>query len=251
MQNTEVHEDKILDKVRALLAKAESSKFEAEADAFRAKAIELMAKYEIDEAAISMNSASGPRPIVMVSRYAEEPYATAKLNLWFEVSMAFGIRTIAVKNDRGKRGFKCYEQFGTQQAHDLTEFLVTSLLLQGSNGLSDIKASVGPRSCYEPSTRAMRLGYLQGFFDRTSSRVREAHRTAVATAANFVPGSGLVLVNDAKRTDDFIAEKYGRLRSGSSRATYRNGGYAAGRAAGNNADIGLARVGGNHRAIGA
>ena len=36
--------DGLLDKVRALLAKAESTRFEAEADAFTAKAQELMAR---------------------------------------------------------------------------------------------------------------------------------------------------------------------------------------------------------------
>jgi len=45
---------KILEKVRALLAKADSTKFEAEADTFRAKADELMTRYAIESWQVGM-----------------------------------------------------------------------------------------------------------------------------------------------------------------------------------------------------
>src|SRR5690349_24678935 len=41
---------KVLDRVRALLAKAESTSYEEEADAFTAKAHQLMSRYAIDAA---------------------------------------------------------------------------------------------------------------------------------------------------------------------------------------------------------
>ena len=47
-----VVEPRILDKVRALLAKAESTEFPEEAEAYTAKAQELMARHRIDRAVL-------------------------------------------------------------------------------------------------------------------------------------------------------------------------------------------------------
>ena len=45
--------DSVLHKVRALLAKAEATPFDAEAEAFTSKAQELIARYRIDDALLS------------------------------------------------------------------------------------------------------------------------------------------------------------------------------------------------------
>ena len=54
--------DGILDKVRALLAKAESTQFEAEAEAFTAKAQELMTRHRIDRAVLNASDDLGDAP---------------------------------------------------------------------------------------------------------------------------------------------------------------------------------------------
>ncbi|MDP9441581.1 MAG: DUF2786 domain-containing protein, partial [Actinomycetota bacterium] len=46
-------DDRILSRVRALLAKAESTEFAPEAEAFTEKAQELMARYAIDDPVLS------------------------------------------------------------------------------------------------------------------------------------------------------------------------------------------------------
>jgi hypothetical protein len=53
---------RVLEKVRALLAKAESSEFDAEAEAFTAKAQELMARHSIDHALLAMGRANVAEP---------------------------------------------------------------------------------------------------------------------------------------------------------------------------------------------
>ena len=61
-------DQRVLDRVRALLAKAESTEFPEEAEALTAKAQELMARHSIDEALLAArSSAAGPCRRVCVS----------------------------------------------------------------------------------------------------------------------------------------------------------------------------------------
>ena len=65
---------RVLDKVRALLAKAESTEFEEEADALTAKAQELMARHAIDQAmvaAVTSSEEPGGRRIGVGDPYAQ------------------------------------------------------------------------------------------------------------------------------------------------------------------------------------
>ena len=81
----------VLDKVRALLAKAESTTFDAEAEAFTAKAQELMARHRIDRAMFEARE-HRRRPEEPVSRRfgVGDPYADAKAMLLANVADANG-----------------------------------------------------------------------------------------------------------------------------------------------------------------
>ncbi len=81
-------DEPILAKVRALLAKAESTSFEHEADALTAKAQELMARYAIDEAVA--NAVGGGRKETPSLRRVpvDDPYANPKSSLLAVVSSA-------------------------------------------------------------------------------------------------------------------------------------------------------------------
>jgi len=66
----------VLQKVRGLLAKAESTEFEAEAAALTAKAQELMTRHAIDRAALHVGQAVGRPSIIRVA--IEAPYVDPK-----------------------------------------------------------------------------------------------------------------------------------------------------------------------------
>src|SRR3954470_13978333 len=75
----------VLDRVRGLLAKAEATSFPAEAEAFTAKAQELMARHAIDRIVVDAGGSQSPhaRRIVLVA-----PYAKAKFHLLAQVGAA-------------------------------------------------------------------------------------------------------------------------------------------------------------------
>src|SRR5688572_14589877 len=56
-------DQRMLDRVRALLAKAESTDFPEEAETYTAKAQQLMARYSIDQALLAAGAGAGDKPV--------------------------------------------------------------------------------------------------------------------------------------------------------------------------------------------
>src|SRR5208282_3917943 len=86
-------DERILGKIRALLAKAESTEFPEEAEALSARAQELMAKYSIDQAVLAAregrkDSPAGRRLPV------DNPYESPKASLLQTIAKANRCRTI-------------------------------------------------------------------------------------------------------------------------------------------------------------
>ena len=84
----------VLDKVRALLAKAESTTFDAEAEAFTAKAQELMARHRIDRAVFDVGGRQRPEEPASRRFGVGDPYADAKAMLLANVADANGCRAV-------------------------------------------------------------------------------------------------------------------------------------------------------------
>jgi hypothetical protein len=120
----------ILTKVRALLAKAESTTFDAEAEALTAKAQELMTRYRVDRALLD-NEQRGPHRPEPVSRriLIDSPYADAKATLLSTVGDPNGCRTVWAKP------FRHCTVIGFPDELDAVEELFTSLLVQAEHAL--------------------------------------------------------------------------------------------------------------------
>jgi len=69
--------DPVLDRIRALLAQAESTTFDAEAEAFTAKAQELMTRHAIDAAMVSASALRSEQPGT-IRLPVDDPYCDAK-----------------------------------------------------------------------------------------------------------------------------------------------------------------------------
>jgi hypothetical protein len=221
--------DKVLARIRALLAKAESTDFSDEADALTAKAQQLMSRYEIDAAVLAAAGPAGQADGVLARRlHLSNPYAEPKAHLLQAIAAANGARVVLFA-DLG-----IATVIGLPVDLDLVELLFTSLLLQVNRALAGTVATAGA------STRsaAYRRGFLYSYATRIGERLAEA-RTEAAAEATREYGTSLVpvLARKAEAVDSTVAELFPRL-------TTRRGpvvdaaGWRAGKLAAENADLG-------------
>lgn len=220
---------KTLRTVRALLAKAEATEFEAEAEAFTAKAQELMARHSIDAAMLAAHAAgvAGAAGIATRRVHIDNPYADEK---------AMFLATLA-----GVNGAKCVWSadagFSTLMGYpvdvQLTEMLFTSLLVQATH--ASATATAHDKYLRTPS---FRRAFLVAFADRIGERLEAATRT-VRTEAAHDYGSSLAPVLAAKEAavEAAYTEAFPNTTTMKSKR-YDAEGWYAGRAAADRADIG-------------
>ena len=218
-------DERILGKIRALLAKAESTEFPEEAEALSARAQELMAKYSIDQAVLAAqkgrrDSPAGRRLPV------DNPYESPKASLLQTVAKANRCRTIWHK----ELGMSAV--VGFQADLDAVELLFTSLLVQANAAMLRAGAK---RDAYGRSrTRAFRQSFLIAYATRIGERLSQATEHAEQQAATASSGHDLLPVLRARQqaVDDAVGEMFGdTLTSGRAmRATDAEGWYS-GRAA--------------------
>jgi hypothetical protein len=167
-------DERLLDRVRALLAKAESTSFPAEAEAYSAKAQELIARHSIAEAL-----AAGPRAeVVPFARRVgvDHPYENEKAALLDAVARAnHGVTVWSPE-----LGFTTV--FGFDSDIDAIELLYTSLLVQANKLMAEAEPAGGRAG--KARLKAFRRSFLVAYAVQIGQRLRSAASSAVAEAAS-------------------------------------------------------------------
>lgn len=165
---------RMLGRIRALLAKAESTEFPEEAEALTAKAQQLMAEHSIGEALLAARG--GRRDIPAGIRLGvDNPYEQPKAVLLDVVACANRCRTVWSKN----LGFATV--IGFEADLDAVELLYTSLLVQANAALT---AEGGRRLAGGGSrTRSFRQSFLLSYASRIGERLTKATSQATDAAA--------------------------------------------------------------------
>jgi hypothetical protein len=214
-------DQKVLARVRALLAKAESTEFDEEAEALSAKAQELMTRHSLDR--LLVDAPVDEAPLTSAVRiWLETPYVSAKSLL---VSAVAGANlSTAIWNEQ--LGFVTV----VGDAHDLaaTELMVTSLLVQAGRAM--LHAS--QRS---DQKRSFRQSFLVSYASRVGERLDQAsaHATAELGSTALVPA----LAAHHERVDRAREQLFPRITSRSVAVSNAQG-WAAGRAAADQAELG-------------
>ena len=226
-------DDPVLTKVRSLLAKAESTDFEAEAESCTAKAQELMRRHAIDEALAAPGAAgdsagTGARPLPQARRIpVDDPYASAKSSLLASVAAANDVR--CVWDSR----MAAMTAIGFATDLEAVEALFTSLLVQATRQM--VAERTGDR------TRAFRHSFILAFASRIGERLAEAaEATRVAVEAERSVSLLPVLAGRRELVDEAVTEMFPRLGRHRQRSATSAEGWRAGRAAGDGADLGPA-----------
>lgn len=250
-------QDRVLQTIRALLAKAESTTYPEEAAALTAKAQELIAAHAIDLALIEEKTGRGDVSTRII--FIPAPYPKEKYVLLGGVAQANGCRAIlGLDDEQFKDMVRSGEMFSRDGNHatlvgyesdlDSVELIFTSLLVQAVNIMLSHGKQVDVSG--RNRTKSFRRSFLNGFAWTVSSRLEEARSMAAETATSMAGSSSVLPVLASRRAsvDQAVNEKFSKLsRLKTSVSNYA--GIAAGNHAGNHADLGNTRVGASPTAI--
>jgi hypothetical protein len=221
-------DDRVLRRIRGLLAKAESTEFPDEAEALTSKAQELMTRHAVDAALLDAGTAALGVEVGTRRVHVSDPYVRAKMQLLAAVAEANDVRLVWYQR------LGIANLVGGRTDLEAVDLLFTSLLLQVTQALSTAERQAGRRS----GSRTFRRAFLLGYAQRIGERLQAARRQAT-TAAAAERGVDLLPVLRSRReaVDTAVAELFPRVRAGRSRSSVDAGGWYAGRAAAERADM--------------
>jgi hypothetical protein len=222
--------DPVLDKVRKLLAKAEATHNEHEAEAFAAKATALIAAHRIDVSRLA--SAGGDVVGLREVPVGRGAYVRARLALLGAVAAAHDCEVVWRTGPDGATGILA----GFTSDLDATLMIYESLHLQATSRMA------AERRATPAATQRWRRAFLFGYADRAGELLRETRRqveTDVRTAGSSTLPD---LAGRAAQVRAFASTAFGRVTAASAPAPAAASGYHHGHAAASSADIGRSRL---------
>ena len=261
-------EAKYADRIAKLLNQAENpGASPAEAEAFMAKAAQLMLEYAIDEQMIAAARGLTVDELVQDEFYYTGIYRNGHRDIAVKAAKHFGLKVVLGRDTYSKPIKLPLYLAGFRSDVERARLLDTSLQLQCVNAHNQWWEQNKESFSWMDKglTFRTRRDFVMGFAEGVGSKLYEARRAAKAeaklheaertgeTAAAASASVELVLVGRAKRVDEFYDSVWGgrtrnvsrRYASGSGNG--RNAGYSAGRNANTNTGAGLA---GGRKAIG-
>ncbi|MEU7143793.1 DUF2786 domain-containing protein [Nocardia sp. NPDC046473] len=223
-------DEKILSRVRGLLAKAESTSFPEEAETLSAKAQELMTKYAVDRVLVDADTSVPDLP--GASRiWLDTPYVDAKALLVDVVTKANRCRAIF----SSAWGFMTI--VGDDGDLEVVELLTTSLLVQATRAM--IASGNQAERSADSRSRSYRKSFLIAYATRIGERLVTANETTIAKSADaqrLLP----VLASHQLKVDKAFDTLFPQVRNRGVSIPNANG-WDDGRAAADNAELGARR----------
>ena len=239
---------KWVERVSALLRQAESTDHPAEAEAFTAKAQELIAKFAISEAQLA--AAQGRKITEQIVIHSFRSHCKYKEGDW---TLIRGIAAACGCKERTFLGYRgvgySINIIGFESDVEAFKLLYASLDVQRARALAASKVD-------KPSWvhgNVWNREFFEGFAGPVCRRLRETTRVAqaeakaeeveadVQEAQSFLP----VLADKRARIEEFEDQHFGKAKYGKSSSSYRQSSgdaRGAGRAAGERANIGTASL---------
>lgn len=264
-------DDRRLATIRGLLAKAEATEFPDEAEAFFAKASELIGRWAIDEALLwaAADEASRERPDEL-RLVLHSPYLPQKAVLVGVVAAAHGCRAVRLVSPPGT-GTEVVSVVGFPAELVWVDTLVTSLMVQ----LTSAMLARRPVGLTPSASASWRRSFIIGFAEEVGRRLEDDRAAATAAAdrgsgrnrgrnrgresgSSSSAGSGgdgpgasteLVLASRQEDVDTELRRRHPHLRSSYASSGRSADGRRHGRVAGSQASIGRPDIGGR-RALG-
>jgi hypothetical protein len=221
-------------RVRKLMDKAAATSNVHEADAFSRKAAELVARHRIDPEALAERD--GDDLVVREIALGRGAYVRGRLALLMAVAEAHDARVVFGATPTGTIAYVA----GHACDLDVVEVMYTSLHAQAASQMS------AERRGTAAATQSFRRSFLFGYADRVAKSFDEVRRAAEAASPTTMAfdggGQSLAALARSRRVDEFVGQRFGRVRTARSAAGAEVTGWSAGSVAAERADLGRRRV---------
>lgn len=217
-------------KIAALLAKAESTTHPAEAEAFMAKAEELMLRHGIERANLAAKRPGQKREDIVTVRITirnGHGYAAAMASIAHGIAPSFSVRSLqTILHDSGRVVWFVGHESDVEKARALTESLITQSRAQA---LAWWKTEGKANFPFYSDNEAYlaRREFIFAFARGAGDRLSETRNRVVGESE---AGTALVLVDRAQAVDNWIDEN---MEVGKGRRTTRRVGSREAARAGN------------------
>ncbi|GAA1084991.1 DUF2786 domain-containing protein [Nocardiopsis metallicus] len=221
-----------LARIRALLAKAEATEFQEEAEALSERAQQMMVRHSIDYAALEAEQGTvtevGGRRLPL-----DAPYEDLKAMLLDIVAQANHCRAVWHKH------LGMCTVMGFPNDVNMVELLFTSLLVQATTAMR--RAGTVRDSGGRSRTRSFRTSFLLAFNERIGERLAESAGAEERKAVDEYARAGTdllpVLASRETKVEEAVAEAFPELESAQVRRVSSWRGWSAGRSAADAASL--------------
>lgn len=236
--------EKMTDRIAALLAKAERTDNTAEAEAYTAKASELMIRHGIEQAMIAARRKGlGDTRTEQVTKHGVDyigAYASERLHAGFLA--LHGLKTIEMIRSRTPEGYRMIV-VGFPSDLEVMIPLLKSLDVQAAAAMRSWDGVDNPWLS-SSDKKVMRRNFLRGFGEGAGRRVVAFHAKAVTEADAAEPGTALAVIDRGKQVQTWVRDNMS-VRAGRATARrYSGSARSAGYGAGSRADVGGSRLSG-------
>lgn len=233
----------LTEKINALLRQAEATPFGEEADAFIAKAHELMERYSITQAMLAKANPSEGGKVIKSTLKVEAPYTEAKASLAFAIIRANSGEGVYW----GSAQVRYIEFVAYQHDADAAIRLYNSLELQA---LAALPNALKSKPSYEHG-KTFTNSFLNAYATRIGYRLKDLNKSIVEEMDSEYNGTLLPALVD-KRTNVEKAHNayWPKTQKKSVSVRHSEAGASQGRAAADRADVGRNVGGGSRRELG-
>ncbi len=237
MTATQTQDDRpLVERIRKLLDKAERTDSVHEAEAFAAKAADLVARHRISPEQLANRGVDADDLAIRELLVGRGAYVRGRLALLANIAEAHDVRMVFQSTPAGSVAFLA----GRREDLDVVEVMYASLHAQVAGQMATMRRSTGA------ATQRERRAFLFGFASRIGDLMAESAATAKVEAERRSGGAStdLAVRERRERVDGFADESWGRVRSAGRPATLSPDGYHRGVEAADRADVGRTRLSG-------
>lgn len=225
----------LIERVRKLLDKAERTDSPHEAEAFAAKAADLVARHRISPEQLAQRDGDGDDLGIRELLVGRGAYVRGRLALLGHIADAHDVRMVYQSTPAGSVAFLA----GRGEDLDVVEVMYASLHSQVAGQMAELSRSTGA------ATQRERRAFLFGFANRIGDLLAESAATAKAESeqrGDHGVSTSLAVRERRERVDGFADQSWGKVRSAAPPAKLSPDGYFQGVDAADRADVGRARL---------